>query len=84
MTAVTGATTFAWTFWTLPWRRPASGKRSITSRAFDFEGNIQPPPDDPYLASRVTYWENNGQITRSVLIPYAPAPAPSGPKRPGG
>ena len=64
-----GRETFAWSFWTLPWRRPASGKRSITSRAFDFEGNIQPPPDDPYLSSRVTYWENNGQITRSVLIP---------------
>jgi DMSO/TMAO reductase YedYZ molybdopterin-dependent catalytic subunit len=59
----------AWTFWTLPWGRPPAGKYEITSRAFDFEGNVQPPPEDPYLASRVTYWENNGQITRTVLIP---------------
>ena len=59
---------FAWSFWTLPWSKPRAGEHSITSRAFDFEGNIQPAPDDPYLASRVTYWENNGQISRRVLI----------------
>jgi len=41
----------------------------VTSRAFDRDGKVQPPPDEAYLASRVTYWENNGQITRSVLIP---------------
>jgi DMSO/TMAO reductase YedYZ molybdopterin-dependent catalytic subunit len=64
-----GRETFAWAFWTLPWRNPAPGERRVTSRAFDFEGNVQPPPEDPYLASRVTYWENNGQITRRVLIP---------------
>ena len=29
---------------------------------------FQPAPDDPFLASRRTYWENNGQITRTVLI----------------
>jgi DMSO/TMAO reductase YedYZ molybdopterin-dependent catalytic subunit len=60
---------FAWVFWTLPWRKPLPGAHSITSRAFDLDGNVQPAPDDPYLASRVTYWENNGQITRRVLIP---------------
>jgi hypothetical protein len=31
-------------------------------------GNVQPPPGDPYLASRRTYWEENGQITRRVAI----------------
>ena len=60
---------FAWSFWTLPWSKPRRGEHRITSRAFDFDGNVQPAPDDPYLASRVTYWENNGQITRRVLIP---------------
>jgi hypothetical protein len=25
--------------------------------------------DDPYLASKVTYWESNGQIARRVAIP---------------
>jgi DMSO/TMAO reductase YedYZ molybdopterin-dependent catalytic subunit len=60
---------FAWRFWTLNWGRPAPGEHSITSRAFDVDGNLQPPPDDPYLASKVTFWESNGQITRRVRIP---------------
>jgi hypothetical protein len=38
------------------------------SRAFDDDGNLQPAPDDPFLASKVTYWESNGQITRTVKI----------------
>jgi hypothetical protein len=41
----------------------------VTSRAFDAEGNVQPAPDDPFLASKVTFWESNGRITRQVLIP---------------
>jgi DMSO/TMAO reductase YedYZ molybdopterin-dependent catalytic subunit len=60
---------FAWRFWTLKWGRPAPGEHTITSRAFDVDGNLQPPPDDPYLASKVTFWESNGQITRRVRIP---------------
>jgi DMSO/TMAO reductase YedYZ molybdopterin-dependent catalytic subunit len=60
---------FAWRFWTFKWGRPAPGEHTITSRAFDVDGNLQPPPDDPYLASKVTFWESNGQITRRVRIP---------------
>jgi DMSO/TMAO reductase YedYZ molybdopterin-dependent catalytic subunit len=60
---------FAWTFWTLHWNRPAAGEHTIRSRAFDVDGNVQPAPDDPYLAAKVTYWESNGQITRRVRIP---------------
>src|SRR5215210_1049337 len=52
---------FAWVFWTLKWGRPAPGEHTIRSRAYDFDGNVQPPPDDPFLASKVTYWESNGQ-----------------------
>jgi DMSO/TMAO reductase YedYZ molybdopterin-dependent catalytic subunit len=63
---------FAWTFWTLHWGRPEPGEHRIRSRAFDVDGNVQPAPDDPYLASKVTYWESNGQITRRVLIPRRP------------
>jgi hypothetical protein len=47
---------------------PASGEHAIPSRAFDIDGNVQPAPDDPFLASKITYWESNGQITRRVLI----------------
>jgi hypothetical protein len=60
---------FAWRFWTLEWGRPPAGEHSIRSRAFDVEGNVQPAPDDPFLASKVTFWESNGQITRRVRIP---------------
>jgi hypothetical protein len=48
---------------------PPAGEHTITSRAYDKDGNIQPSPDDPYVASRRTIWENNGYITRQVLIP---------------
>jgi DMSO/TMAO reductase YedYZ molybdopterin-dependent catalytic subunit len=59
----------AWTFWTLDWGTPTPGEHSIRSRAYDEDGHVQPTPQDPYLTSRRTYWENNGQITRRVLIP---------------
>ncbi|HET8631225.1 MAG TPA: sulfite oxidase, partial [Thermomicrobiales bacterium] len=58
----------AWTIWTLDWPDPASGDHSITSRAIDTQGNVQPVPDDPLIANKITYWESNGQITRHVLI----------------
>jgi DMSO/TMAO reductase YedYZ molybdopterin-dependent catalytic subunit len=60
---------FAWRFWTFDWGRPAAGDHTIASRAFDVDGNLQPAPDDPFLAGKVTFWESNGQITRTVRIP---------------
>src|SRR5206468_4250999 len=60
---------YAWRFWTFDWGTPAPGEHKVTSRAFDVDGNIQPAPDDPFLASRRTFWESNGHITRRVLIP---------------
>ena len=59
----------AWKFWTLNWGTPAAGEHTIRSRAYDKDGNVQPSPEDPYLASRRTFWENNGHVTRRVLIP---------------
>ena len=60
---------FAWRFWTFDWGTPPSGEHRVTSRAFDTEGNIQPSPTDPSVATRRTYWENNGYVTRRVVIP---------------
>jgi DMSO/TMAO reductase YedYZ molybdopterin-dependent catalytic subunit len=60
---------FAWTFWHFDWGRPEAGEHTVTSRAIDVDGNVQPTPEDPYLARKVTFWESNGQITRRVLIP---------------
>jgi DMSO/TMAO reductase YedYZ molybdopterin-dependent catalytic subunit len=59
---------FAWRFWTLDWGTPPRGEHAIRSRAYDEDGNVQPTPDDPFLTSRRTFWENNGQITRRVLV----------------
>jgi hypothetical protein len=59
----------AWRFWTFNWGMPAAGEHRVTSRAFDIDGSMQPAPNDPFLASKVTFWETNGQITRRVLIP---------------
>jgi DMSO/TMAO reductase YedYZ molybdopterin-dependent catalytic subunit len=59
---------YSWRFWSFAWGEPAAGEHSIRSRAFDIEGNIQPAPDDPFLTSKRTYWESNGQITRRVMI----------------
>ncbi|WP_455244443.1 sulfite oxidase [Petrachloros mirabilis] len=59
---------FAWKFWKLDWSDARPGEHTITSRAIDRNGNIQPPMDDPFLASKRTYWESNGQITRRIKI----------------
>ncbi|WP_152363906.1 molybdopterin-dependent oxidoreductase [Microlunatus speluncae] len=64
-----GSRDFAWTFWRFPWGRPPAGQHTVTSRAIDSNGKVQPTPDDPFLAAKVTYWESNGQITRRVTIP---------------
>jgi len=63
-----GARGLAWRFWTFPWGTALPGEHAVTTRAYDVEGNLQPAPDDPFLASRRTFWESNGQITRHVLI----------------
>jgi DMSO/TMAO reductase YedYZ molybdopterin-dependent catalytic subunit len=59
---------YSWRFWTFDWGTPAAGEHTIRSRAIDLEGNVQPAPDDPFLAGRRTYWENNGHIAQRVLI----------------
>tara|TARA_B100001013_G_scaffold207519_1_gene126018 strand:+ start:657 stop:1808 length:1152 start_codon:yes stop_codon:yes gene_type:complete len=58
---------YSWTFWHLDWDAE-SGEHTITSRATDREGNVQPAPADPEIALKRTYWESNGQFTRSILI----------------
>lgn len=59
---------FAWKLWSLPWPNPTSGEHTVTSRATDTAGNIQPAPTDPAIANKRTYWESNGQITRRVRL----------------
>jgi DMSO/TMAO reductase YedYZ molybdopterin-dependent catalytic subunit len=58
---------YAWRPWSLDWS-PAPGEHTVTSRAIDTAGNVQPAKDDPLIANKKTYWESNGQITRHVRI----------------
>ena len=59
----------AWRRWGLDWGQPPAGEHTITARAFDTTGHIQPALGDPLIANKLTYWESNGQITRRVRIP---------------
>jgi DMSO/TMAO reductase YedYZ molybdopterin-dependent catalytic subunit len=60
---------FSWRFWSLAWDDITPGLHTVTARASDTRGNVQPAKDDPWIAGKVTYWESNGQITRQVNIP---------------
>ncbi len=57
-----------WRRWSLPVGAWSPGEHAVTSRAIDTSGNVQPTPEDPSLATKLTYWESNGQITRKVRI----------------
>jgi DMSO/TMAO reductase YedYZ molybdopterin-dependent catalytic subunit len=59
---------FAWKIWSLDWADPAPGEHTVTSRAIDMAGQIQPAMDDPRIANKHTYWESNGQVTRRIGI----------------
>ena len=63
-----GARSIAWKFWSLAWPNAAPGEHTVTSRATDTAGNVQPAMTDPSIANKRTYWESNGQITRRVQI----------------
>jgi DMSO/TMAO reductase YedYZ molybdopterin-dependent catalytic subunit len=60
--------TFSWVFWSFDWPSPGTGEHTVTSRATAADKNVQPAPDDPFLAGKTTFWESNGQITRRVRI----------------
>lgn len=59
---------FAWKIWSLDWPNPSPGEHTVTTRAIDTAGRIQPAMDDPWIAKKHTYWESNGQVTRRVQI----------------
>ncbi len=59
---------YAWRIWTLDWPGATPGEHTITSRAIDLSGNVQPAPTDPLIARKKTYWESNGWVTRTVRL----------------
>jgi DMSO/TMAO reductase YedYZ molybdopterin-dependent catalytic subunit len=62
-----GKSPYSWRFWHIdaPFM---PGEHTVTSRAIDTAGKVQPAMDDPLIATKKTYWESNGQITRQVQI----------------
>jgi DMSO/TMAO reductase YedYZ molybdopterin-dependent catalytic subunit len=66
-----GVRVYSWRFWTFEWGSPTAGEHMIRSRAYDTDGNVQPATDEPFVASRRTYWENNAQVMRRIRIPCA-------------
>ncbi len=56
-----------WSFWHLDWD-PAPGEHTITSRATGNDGRVQPAADDPSLVNKKTYWESNGELSRTIRI----------------
>jgi DMSO/TMAO reductase YedYZ molybdopterin-dependent catalytic subunit len=59
---------YAWKVWSMLWPDAAPGEHTVTSRATDASGQVQPAMDDPWIAGKHTYWESNGQITRRADI----------------
>ncbi len=59
---------FAWKAWSYDWQSPTPGEHTVTSRATDTSGQVQPAMDDPSIANKHTYWESNGQVTRQIDI----------------
>src|SRR5262249_37781207 len=57
---------YAWKLWSLDWPNPSPGEHTVTSRAIDTTGQIQPAMDDPWIAKKHPYWESNGQVTRRI------------------
>jgi len=59
---------FCWVFWTYEWKGAASGEHTLTSRATDARGRVQPAPDDPFITLKKTYWEANQQAVRKIKV----------------
>ena len=52
----------------MDWPNATPGEHTITSRAVDIHGNVQPAMDDPRIAKKKTYWESNGQVSRRIRV----------------
>jgi len=68
MEKLSKASPFTWQIWSFDWVDAAPGEHTVTSRATDTEGQVQPAMDDPRIAGKHTYWESNGQVTRHIRI----------------
>jgi DMSO/TMAO reductase YedYZ molybdopterin-dependent catalytic subunit len=57
---------YGWKFFNYEWRNAAPGPHTVTSRATDVNGNVQPTAQD--LESKQTFLEANGQLARALVV----------------
>ena len=59
-------TRYSWQLFTYRWEGATPGEHTVTSRAIDTNGGVQPEQAD--LEAKKTTWENNGQFPRRVMV----------------
>jgi DMSO/TMAO reductase YedYZ molybdopterin-dependent catalytic subunit len=57
---------YGWKFFNYTWNGATPGEHTVTSRATDMNGSVQPTEED--LSTKQTTLENNGQLPRKVMI----------------
>ena len=60
------STAYSWKLFTCLWEDATPGTHTIVSRAIDAYGRVQPEAGD--LELKKTYWEDNSQFVRTVMI----------------
>jgi DMSO/TMAO reductase YedYZ molybdopterin-dependent catalytic subunit len=58
----------AWVFWSYDWKDAKAGEHTLTSRATDDRGRVQPTADDPEIRLKKTYWEAYAQLPRKIKL----------------
>ena len=59
-------TQFSWKLFTVDFNNVPAGEHTMTSRATDTNGVVQ--PEETALADKKTMWENNGQFVRKFTL----------------
>lgn len=58
--------TYGWKFFNYSWDDATPGEHTVTSRATDVEGNVQPTAEE--LDDKLTFLEHNLQLPRTLVI----------------
>jgi DMSO/TMAO reductase YedYZ molybdopterin-dependent catalytic subunit len=57
---------YGWKFFNYTWNNAAPGEHTVTSRATDENGNVQPTAEE--LENKLTFLEDNPQLARTLVI----------------
>ena len=57
---------YGWKFFNYTWENATPGEHTVTSRATDVNGNVQPTAED--LDVKLTFLEHNAQLPRTLVI----------------